>query len=478
MSVTYLDPQSGSSGKRRDGAKNPVSPRRAFRQESTSGGGLRAVELSQLRASVDLPSEGRKMLDLIGELFPICRSITGEGLRQSLRRVDELIPLVMHEVPTGTQVFDWIVPKEWNIRDAYIKDANGRRIVDFRDSNLHVVNYSAPVNARLSLAELRPHLYSLPDRPDWIPYRTTYYAETWGFCLPHRQLESLPDGEYEVVIDSSLRDGSLTYGECLLPGRVEDEILISTHICHPSLANDNLSGVAVAAVLAQNLASAPRRYTYRFLFVPGTIGPIAWLARNQDKACRIKHGLVLACVGDGGNINYKRSRQGSADIDRAVECVLRGKAAPFELRDFSPYGYDERQYCSPGFDLPVGSFRRTPHGEYREYHTSADNPGFISGAHLTDSLGTLLEVIDLLESDVAFRNLSPNCEPQLGRRGLLPAASESAQMALLWMLNLSDGGNSLLDIAERSGLPFGELRRATEILVEHGLLEECAKRRQ
>ena len=341
-----------------------------------------------------------------------------------------------------------------------------------------MVNYSAPVNARMTLGELRPHLHSLPDRPDWIPYRTTYYAETWGFCLPHRQLESLTDGEYEVVIDSSLRDGALTYGECVLPGDVDDEFLISTHICHPSLANDNLSGVAVAASLAQILARAPHRYTYRFLFVPGTIGPIAWLSRNQDKVRRIKHGLVLACVGDRGSINYKRSRRGSADIDRAVECVLRGRSEPFEVRDFSPYGYDERQYCSPGFDLPVGSFRRTPHGEYAEYHTSADNLDFVSEAHLADSLGALLEAIDLLESDVAFRNLSPNCEPQLGRRGLLPAASESAQMALLWMLNLSDGTNSLLDIAERSRLPFGELRRATEILVEHGLLEECEKRCQ
>jgi aminopeptidase-like protein len=437
-----------------------------------------ARRLSHLRTSIDLESEGRKMRELIGELFSICRSITGEGLRQSLGRVGELIPLAMHEVPTGTQAFDWTVPKEWNIRDAYINDANGRRIVDFRDNNLHVVNYSAPVNARMTLGELRPHLHSLPDRPDWIPYRTTYYAETWGFCLAHRQLESLTDGEYEVVIDSSLRDGALTYGECVLPGDLDDEFLISTHICHPSLANDNLSGVAVAASLAQILARNPHRYTYRFLFVPGTIGPIAWLARNQDKVRRIKHGLVLACVGDRGSINYKRSRRGSADIDRAVECVLRSRATPFEVRDFSPYGYDERQYCSPGFDLPVGSFRRTPHGEYQEYHISADNLDFVSEAHLAGSLGALLETIDLLESDVAFRNLSPNCEPQLGRRGLLPAASESAQMALLWMLNLSDGTNSLLDIAERSRLPFGELRRATEILIEHGLLEECAKRRQ
>ena len=243
-----------------------------------------ARRLSHLRTSIDLESEGRKMRELIGELYPICRSITGEGLRQSLGRVGELIPLAMHEVPTGTQAFDWTVPKEWNIRDAYIKGPNGRRIVDFRDNNLHVVNYSAPVKARMTLGELRPHLHSLPDRPDWIPYRTTYYAETWGFCLSHRQLECLTDGEYEVVIDSSLRDGALTYGECVLPGDVDDEFLISTHICHPSLANDNLSGVAVAASLAQILARFPHRYTYRFLFVPGTIGPIAWLCAQSGQS--------------------------------------------------------------------------------------------------------------------------------------------------------------------------------------------------
>jgi aminopeptidase-like protein len=258
----------------------------------------------------------------------------------------------------------------------------------------------------------------------------------------------------------------------LLPGEVEDEFLISTHICHPSMCNDNLSGVAMATALARILARTSHRYSYRFLFVPGTIGPIAWLSRNQDKVGRIKHGLVLACVGDRGSVNYKRSRRLTADIDRAVEHVLRTRGAPFELRDFSPYGYDERQFCSPGFDLPVGSFRRTPHGEYPEYHTSADNLSFVSRAHLADTLGTLLEVIDLLESDRKFVNLSPMGEPQLGKRGLLPAASDDEQMALLWMLNLSDGENSVLDVAERSGLSGEELRRATERLVSCGLLQE------
>ena len=389
----------------------------------------------------------------------------------------ELIPLTTYEVPTATALFDWTVPKEWNIRDAYIKDTAGRRVVDFQSNNLHVVNYSTPVNAWMSLQELRPHLHSLPDRPDWIPYRTTYYSESWGFCLAQRQLESLVDGRYEVVIDSTLADGTLTLGECLLPGQIEDEFLISVHLCHPSLCNDNLSGVAVAATLAQILASTSHRYSYRFLFVPGTIGPIAWLSQHRDAAQRVKHGLVLACVGDRGAINYKRSRRLDADIDRAVEHALRARGGSFEIWDFSPYGYDERQYCSPGFNLPVGSFRRTPHGEYPEYHTSADNLDLVSPAHLADSVAVLLEVIDLIESNLTFLNLCPMGEPQLGRRGLIPSVggktAKSDQLALLWTLNLSDGDHRVLDIAERSGLSFGELRTALEGLIACGLIEQA-----
>jgi aminopeptidase-like protein len=436
---------------------------------------LHVRRLSNLQHLVDLESAGSGMVALIRELFPICRSISGEGLRRSLAKLDELLPLTMHEVATGTELFDWTVPKEWNIRDAYIKDSSGRRVVDFQQNNLHVVNYSAPVSARMSLSELRPRLHTIPEHPDWIPYRTTYYAESWGFCLSQRQLESLHEGEYEVVIDSTLEPGSITYGECVLRGQSEDEFLISVHICHPSLCNDNLSGVAVATALARILASASTRYTYRFLFVPGTIGPIAWLCRNRDAAQRVKHGLVLACVGDRGSINYKRSRRLTAGIDRAVEHVLRTKGASFAVRDFSPYGYDERQYCSPGFNLPVGSFRRTPHGEYPEYHTSADNLDFVSAGYLADSLTTILEVIDLIESDRRFINLSPMGEPQLGRRGLIGSvggkAAKSDQLALLWVLNLSDGANSVLDIAERSGLPFDQIRGAVDALIACGLLE-------
>lgn len=431
----------------------------------------RPVHLAHTAA--DLESVGQEMLALVRELFPICRSITGEGVRQTLSRLGELIPLQTHEVPTGTQVFDWTIPKEWNIQDAFIKDRTGRRVVDFKENNLHVVNYSVPVRARMTLRDLRPHLHSLAAHPDWIPYRTSYYTEAWGFCLAHRVLESLPDDEYEVVIDSSLGDGTLTFAECVVPGRLEDEFLISTHVCHPSMANDNLSGVMVAAMLARILGSAKPRYTYRFLFLPGTIGAITWLALNEFAARKVKHGLVLACVGDRGDIHYKRSRRLNADIDRAVEHVLRTRHEPFAVEDFSPYGYDERQFCSPGFDLSVGGFRRSPGGQFAEYHSSADDTDFVSAPHLAHSLGTLLEVIDLIESDLRFRNLSPMGEPQLGRRGLLPAANETAQLALLWMLNLSDGRAGMLDVAERSGLPFGDLRTAAQALLDCGLLEPC-----
>jgi aminopeptidase-like protein len=437
----------------------------------------RPETLSHLRSRIDLASTGEEMLALMGALYPICRSISGDGLRQSLGRLAASIPLTTHEVATGTRVFDWVVPKEWNIRDAYIKDSAGRRVIDFQKNNLHVVNYSAPVNAKMTLDELLPRLHSLPERPDWIPYRTSYYDESWGFCLSHRQLPGLVEDEYEVVIDSTLKDGAITYGECVLPGQSEEEFLISTHACHPSLANDNLSGVALAATLARILAPVPRRYTYRFLFVPGTIGAIAWLFRNQATAKRIKHGLVLACAGDRGALNYKRSRRGSADIDRAVEHVLKTKGSPFAIREFSPYGYDERQYCSPGFNLPVGSFRRTPHGEYPEYHSSADNLDFVSAPHLADSLATLLEVIDLVENDFRFVNLSPMGEPQLGRRGLVPSlggkTAKDDQLALLWVLNLSDGTNGVLDIAERSGLPFDAIRRAIDTLTASDLLDRA-----
>jgi aminopeptidase-like protein len=420
------------------------------------------------------------MMDLIAKAYPICRSITGDGVRRTLAMIRERIPLETREVPTGTRVFDWTVPKEWNIRDAWIKDPSGRKVVDFQDCNLHVLNYSVPVHEKLPLAELRKHLFTLPDKPDLIPYRTSYYKEAWGFCLRHRTLEELPDGEYEVLIDSTLQDGSLTYGECLLPGDSEREVLLSTHVCHPSLCNDNLSGIAVMTELAREMQARPRRrYSYRFLFIPGTIGSITWLALNE---VRIDHGLVAANLGDPGSFHYKKSRRSSfgikpAEIDRAVLAVLRSSGEPFGVEEFVPFGYDERQYGSPGFNLAVGSLTRTPYGRYPEYHTSADNLDFVKPEALEGSLRTYLAVMDVLEGNRRYRNLNPKCEPQLGRRGLYRTiggdeSGRARELALLWVLNLSDGEHDLLAIAERSGMSFAAVRQAADALLEVGLLEE------
>lgn len=413
---------------------------------------------------------------LVRELYPQCRSITGDGLRATLRRIGTEIPLTVHEVPTGTKVLDWTVPREWNIRDAYVANGSGRRLINFQHSSLHVLNYSTPVRRRMSLAELRPHLHSLPDQPDLVPYRTSYYAEAWGFCLSQRQLDDLQEGEYEVVIDATLEPGSLSYGECLLPGETADEVLLSCHSCHPSLANDNLSGIAVAIALAHWIRSAPRRLTYRLLFIPGTIGSIAWLARNETVIPRIKHGLVLSCVGDRGHPTYKKSRRGDAVVDRAARHVLAGR--PHQILEFVPYGYDERQYCSPGFNLPVGCFMRTPNGRFPEYHTSADNPEFVTPESLADSYQTLVSMLEVLEHDRRYINTNPRGEPQLGRRGLYNptggAHLPGFEMALLWVLNFSDGSHSLLDIAERAQLPFATIRQAADALRGASLLVEVA----
>ncbi len=423
-------------------------------------------------------SAGDEMMELIREAFPICRSITGDGVRATLAMIQRRIPLAVEEVATGTAVFDWTVPKEWNVRDAWIKDPSGRKVVDFQESNLHLLNYSVSVHERLSLADLKPHLFTLPDKPELIPYRTSYYKEAWGFCLRHSTLESLPEGEYEVFVDTTLADGALSYGECFLPGESEREVLLSTHVCHPSLCNDNLSGIAVMTALARELAARPRRrYSYRFLFIPGTIGSITWLARNEERTGRIAHGLVAANLGDAGNFHYKRSRRWGAEIDRAVVAVLKESGEPYGAEEFVPFGYDERQYCSPGFDLPVGSLTRTPYGRYPEYHTSADDLSFVTPEALEGSLRMYLAVIDLLEGNRRYLNLNPKCEPQLGRRGLYRAiggddAGRSRELALLWVLSLSEGRLDLLAIAERARLSFAAVRAAADALLEAGLLQE------
>lgn len=431
-------------------------------------------------------ARGQEMLHLVERLYPICRSITGDGVRETLDVIGEVLgkgpgeglELARSEVPTGTPVLDWTVPREWNVRDAWIKDLRGRRVVDFRASNLHLVSYSTPVAPRrIALDELRSHLYALPDHPDWIPYRTSYYDESWGFCVTQKQLDGLVDPEYEVCIDSTLADGALSYGECLLPGDSEREVLISVHVCHPSLCNDNLSGIAVATTLARALSSRRRRLSYRFVFAPGTIGAITWLARNRDGIHRVAHGLTLVCLGDERPLSYKRTLRGDADIDRAVEQVLAASGDPYEVKDFHPYGYDERQYNSPGFRLPVGSLMRGRHGEFPEYHSSGDDLAFVRGDRLEGAVETLLAVCERLEGNRRYRNLSPEGEPQLGRRGLYRAIGGETDpgelsMAMLWLLQLADGERDLLAVAERSGVAWGSLARAAELLVDHGLLAD------
>jgi aminopeptidase-like protein len=425
------------------------------------------VDVTELVRTAELPALGAAMHELLAEVFPLCRSITGEGLRETLRHLGKVVPLQLSEVPSGTEVFDWTVPQEWNIRDAWVADDRGDRVVDFHASNLHVVSYSQPVRERMTLDELRPHLHTLPDHPTWIPYRTSYYADDWGFCLTQDALDRLSAGEYEVVIDASLEDGSLTFAECVLPGATQDEILVSSHVCHPSLANDNLSGVVVAIFLARLLATAERRYTYRFLFAPGTIGAITWLALNEATLDRIRGGLVLACVGDAGPVVYKRSRRGDTEIDRASAHVLRRRGG--EVVPFSPYGNDERQFCSPGIDLPVGAVTRSGHDRSVRHHTSADDVDLVRPDALAGALGACLEILGVVEANTTLTSLNPKGEPQLGRRGLYRAfggRAEQAELesALLWVMSMADGRHSTLDVAERAGLPFSVVDEAATAL--------------
>lgn len=417
------------------------------------------------------------MYSLIERLYPLCRSITGPGTEATLAALQETIPLTIERVPTGTQVFDWIIPRVWKIRDAYLKDPSGRRVIDFHESNLHVMGYSRPVHAQLSLDELKQHLFTLPEHPDWIPFRTSYYTDNWGLCAAHGVVSALPEGTYEVCVDAILEDGHLVYGEYHHPGANKEEVLFSTHICHPSLCNDNLSGIALTLMLAKLISKVKTRYSYRFLFIPGTIGSIAWLSRMGERAGVVKHGLVVTCVGDTGPFRYKRSRRGNAEIDRVVEHVLAHSGKDHHVCDFSPYGYDERQYCSPGLNLAVGSLTRSSHGEYPEYHTSADDLNLVSAQNLQESLEIYLRVIAALETNCVYLNSSPFCEPQLGRRGLYDDIGgrpdpDAFRMALLWVLNLSDGEHSLLDIAEKSKLGIDLISDAADSLKHADLLHE------
>lgn len=412
-------------------------------------------------------------------LFALCRSLTGPGIRATLGYIAERIPLAIREVPSGTPVLDWAAPQEWTPRSAWIRRLDGETVVDFSRHSLHLLQYSKAVDRVVPVEELQRHLHSLPEQPDLIPYRTAYYGDTWGFCLPHRLRESLRDASYRVHIDADLAPGALSYGECVLPGESAEEVLISVHCCHPSLANDNLSGLSLALELARALAGRKRRFTWRFLFIPATIGSLAWLAANRDKVERIRHGLVLSCLGDGGAFHYKASRRGDAAIDRIAAHVLKHEDAGNRVLPFIPYGYDERQYCSPGFDLPVGCLMRSPNGTFPEYHTSADNLDFVRPEHLARSYAVLERIASVIEGDALLRSTVPYGEPQLGRRGLYAAIGGTGpggtshgfdQMTLLWVLNLADGRHTLLDMAERAGQPFTAVRAAADAATAAGLL--------
>lgn len=428
------------------------------------------IELDELNRS------GNYIYDIIVELFPICRSITGEGVRKSLKIIQDQIPMTIVEIDSGQKVYDWIIPKEWNIRDAHIKDSKGERIVDFRKSNLHVMSYSTPIKGKYSLEELKKHLHSLPEYPNWVPYLTSYYNEDWGFCISHNQLKKMTESEYEIEIDSELKHGSLTYGEFVIPGKKDDRILLSCYICHPSMCNDNLSGVALLTTLAKLLKDKKLEYTYHFLFIPETIGAITWLFNNEDKVSKIKCGLVATCLGDSGISTYKMTKNGNSIIDRIVKKVLVDSQEKFKLVDFFPSGSDERQFSSPGFNLEIGSLMRTMYGKFTQYHTSADNLEFMDIECLTDSFKKYVDVIYVLENNKTFKSLNPKCEPQLGKRGLYRLIGSQKnedfdELAILWVLNMSDGTKSLLDISERSDLSFRQINKAAQILLEKKLLE-------
>lgn len=420
------------------------------------------------------------MYELIRELYPIPRSLTGSGVRETLRRVARHVPFQIFEVPSGTAIYDWVIPNEWNVRDAWIVDSRGNRIVDLKDSPLHLLGYSMPIRARISVEELLQHVFTLPEHPEWIPFRTSYYGETWGFCLTQKQLEGLTDCEYDVCIDASLEPGHLAYAEFFIQGERHSEVLISANVCHPAQCNDGLSGLVLVTMLAKHLRAVPLKYSYRFLLSPGTLGPLAWLSANEARLPRIRHGLVATCVGDSGSMTYKETRRGDAEIDRVVANVLESSGDAYEIQRFVPWGGDERQFCSPGFDLPVGVLMRTPPGAFPEYHSSADDLTCVKPDRLGDSFEKYMAVINVLEHNATYVNRNPKGEPQLGRRGLYRSVSggastdsEADERALLWVLNLSDGSHTLLDISNRSKIAFPAIRKAAEALAEHGLVEQA-----
>ncbi len=421
---------------------------------------------------------GGEMYDLLYSLFPICRSITGNGVRETLKMAQSCLPMEILEIPSGAEVFDWSVPDEWNIFDAYILDPEGKKIVDFKANNLHVLGYSDPVDAKLGLPELKEHLYTLPELPDAIPYLTSYYKRRWGFCMRHNDFLQLKDGTYTVKIDSTLKPGSLTIGECVLPGEQEDEVLLSCYTCHPSMANDSISGVVLATFLGKLLSQVKRRYTYRIIFIPETIGAITYLSLNKDRVIsKTRAGLIVSFVGDSGPFCYKKSRQGNAEIDRVAEHVLSHQKGNYEVRDFYPdSGADERQYCSPGFDLPMGLLTRTYYLRYPEYHTSLDNLSFVSGENLSESLGLYYEILAAFEMNKTYVNQVMFCEPYLSKRNLDSTLGSQKTLdgetrKIKWLLNYCDGKRDLLEIANKISIPIQDLEWAVQELIRTKLIK-------
>ncbi|MBT3784383.1 DUF4910 domain-containing protein [bacterium] len=425
-------------------------------------------------------------------LWPLCRSITGEGVRQTLSILSEIIPLSIEEVPSGTMAFDWEIPKEWIIRGAYLEHESGRKILDFQENNLHVLGYSQPVDLILDLEQLKPHLYSLPDLPEAIPYITSYYEPRWGFCLPHRVLENLEPGKYRACIDSSFVEGSMTLGHCLLPGDSEEEILISTYTCHPSMANNELSGPLLSSFLYQSLAARKNRaYTYRFIFAPETVGTIAYLnLHGEEMARKVCGGLVVTCMGNANPyFYYVCSKQGDSLIDRAVEHAISYSGVGLRRAEFNPVlCSDLRQFSSPGFNLPIGAIARTlfSYGEYygaqeeelsREYHTSLDNKDQMDFRAMSQTIEIFSSICEAMEMNQTFERVNPYCEPQLSKRNLYPSLSERKFNSdwkwveqICWLLNFCDGNTDLLTIARRSKFPIHQLHSVAQTLVDHELL--------
>ena len=433
-------------------------------------------------APIPVPSTpqdlGNEMHAFLEELFPICRSLTGDGVRETLQAIKRHIPLQIHEVPSGTQAFDWTVPKEWGIRDAFIEDETGHRIVDFKRNNLHVVGYSVPVNQWLSLDELQDHLYSLEDQPDAIPYVTSYYEERWGFCIAHRERAQLKEGRYRVYINAVLEDGQLTYGECIIQGSSQKEVFISTYVCHPSMANNELSGPVVATFLAKWIATAPRKYTYRFVFVPETIGSLLYLSRNLEALKEnVVVGFNLSCLGDERAYSYVASRYGNTMADRFADNVLRFLHPDFIKYSFLDRGSDERQYCSPGVDLPLVTLCRSKYDTYPEYHTSLDNLEFVTPEGLRGGYEMVQTCVQLAESNATYQ-VTVRGEPQLGKRGLYPTISyknsANSTKALLDFLAYADGTNDLVDISNLISVPTWELTPITAQLLTHGLIKQIS----